>query len=111
MYKNEGCIQRRSGILLKKGDKVAYHKHNFDHWTICGSGELVARLFNDDGTIEVEYHAKAGTMNNFGFPVVKGRLHELEALTDNVIYHCIYPHLDWNGEPVEHYDGNEAAYV
>lgn len=111
MKRTVGPLEIRTGGPMAKGEKVLGHKHNFDHVTYCAAGALAVRALNDDGTARQEWRIEAGTVVNSHVLIEAGGLHELEALKDGTVYHCQYAHRDWNGNVVEHYDGNEVAYV
>lgn len=113
MRRNLGPLEQRScDGPLKRGAIVPYHRHNQDHVTYCGAGSLAMRRLADDGTTVVaEKIIRAGTVWNSHVTTRAGVLHELEALEDGTIYHCLFAHMGWDGKVVEEHDGNEAAYV
>lgn len=98
---------------LKKGEATPPHPHNQAHITYCGAGSFVMRRFAEDGkTVAAEKVVRAGTLRNSHVITRANVLHQLEALEDGTIYHCIFAHVGWdNRTVVEEYDGNESAYV
>lgn len=95
---------------MLKGEKVPYHHHPRWHATYCSAGSFMARLRDASGKVE-EHTIKGGTIRDSHISVPAFVEHELEALEDGTIYHCQFPHLDWDNKVCELYDGNEAAYV
>lgn len=66
---------------LKKGDKVPLHKHapEYEHITICASGEIVIDFPNSDGMLLL----RAGDMIDYASDQQE---HEIEASTDAVVF-------------------------
>ena len=77
--------------FVKAGDIEQGHAHLFDHVTLLASGSL--RL-----------HA-LGTTTDFKAPhhifIKAGVVHELEALEDNTVAHCIHAIRDGSGNIVD----------
>jgi len=76
---------RRIVNLERKGDKVLGHKHVEDHVTRVSSGSVYLRAFDGERVVLEGYYAAPSDI------LVKRDLrHELEALEDNTVVHCIF---------------------
>lgn len=105
-----GVLRIRAFSFEKAGQKCEIHEHNFGHVVDCKRGTLIIRLLNGDGTVQKEITKKAGTMLGSFLSVPAKTLHQLEAGEDGTVYHCLFPHRNFDGEIVEEYDGWEPAY-
>lgn len=96
-----GNIFVRTQDPMKAGDVVEGHKHNFDHVTYVSLGSF--RIERGDEFVEV----RQGEL-----PVLirAGVKHKLTALEDGSVYHCIYSHMNAQGEVVQRYTGWRGAY-
>ena len=103
-----GNIFIRPNFLFKTGDKVDGHAHNFDHVTYVVRGKLKITRTKPTGeqrTIEV------ASTDNYPFVLIKAEdTHELSALVDDTVFHCIYAHNTPNGDVVQEYTGWDTAY-
>jgi quercetin dioxygenase-like cupin family protein len=101
-----GNIFIRENPLPKVGDRVAGHKHNFDHVTYVVRGAVHVHATKPDGT-EIEADFRAGQH----FLVKAEVLHEITATEDDTLFHCIYSHRTPQGDIVQEYSGWGPAYV
>lgn len=103
-----GNIFVRPNFLRKVGDKVDGHTHNFDHVTYVVRGKL--RIVRTTPTGEQRTVEIASTDDYpFGL-IVAGDTHELTALVDDTVFHCVYAHNTPQGDVVQDYTGWDAAY-
>ena len=87
-----GNIWVRQNILSKKGESFPGHKHRFDHVTLLVEGEI---------EIEVEgEHPKQFKSPTFVI-IRKEMEHKVTALTDDVMYYCVFALRNADGEPIE----------
>jgi hypothetical protein len=87
-----GNIWVRQNILHKAGNSLPGHAHKFDHVS------LLTR-----GTIEVEidgHPPKQFTAPTF-IVVRKEYKHKFTAITDDVMWYCVFALRDLDGEPIE----------
>lgn len=111
---NKDCKQREEVVsgnifirpvhLDKTGDVLQGHTHNFDHTSFFVQGDVKLELTTPDGEyIETkEFHAPA-------FFLIKANVrHQITALTDDVIFWCVYSHRNAQGEIVEETDTYNA---
>jgi quercetin dioxygenase-like cupin family protein len=102
-----GNIFIRPNILALKGDKVDGHTHNFDHTTYVVRGSFRITRVRPDGdvkTIEVK------STQDYPFVMIRAQdKHELVALEDNSVFHCIYAHRTPQGDVVQEYNGWSEA--
>lgn len=80
--------------VLKTGESHAGHKHHFDHVTLLAQGQV---------EVEVEGRSKQFTAPTF-IIIRKNNIHKFTALTDQVLYYCVYALRDLDGEVLEMYD-------
>lgn len=104
-----GNIYIRPHIISKAGEKVAGHKHNFDHVTFVNKGSVRVTKTHPDGIVEVKEFFATSFLGSF-FLVKAEVIHEIEALEDNTIFLCVYSHRDPQGSVVQEYDGWADAY-
>ncbi len=100
-----GNIYLRPNPLLKAGDLVAGHKHNFDHTTFVIRGSVHVKATLPDGTIR-EKDFEAGQH----FLVRVDTIHEISAIVDDTLFYCIYSHNTPQARISQVYEGWEAAY-
>lgn len=87
-----GNIWVRQNELEKSGDSFDGHKHHFDHVTLLVKGSV---------TVEVEGR-QAKQFNAPTFIVIrKEHQHKITALTDNVLYYCVFALRDIEGNIVD----------
>ena len=87
-----GNIWVRQNTMEKSGEVFPGHKHHFDHVTLLAKG-----------SIEVEvngYEPKKFEAPTFVI-IRKEHEHKITALTDDVIYYCVFALRNMDGEPVE----------
>jgi quercetin dioxygenase-like cupin family protein len=88
-----GNIFIRECSLPKKGDVLPLHIHKYDHTMFFMQGRAVVRTITEQGvTAEKELTAPAD------FLVPAGVKHEITALTDDVLFNCVFPHRDAIGK-------------
>jgi hypothetical protein len=97
-----GNIWVRSHYFAKKGDtNGGGHYHNFDHVTLLAVGSVVVEI---EGNKPKEFHAPT-------FIVIdKNNKHKFTALTDGVVYYCVFALRDENGEVTDMYSGDNSPY-
>ena len=86
-----GCYANvwvRQKIFTKVGEEIGGHKHKYDHLSILAKGEVQLRVGEE---IKV---FKAPTF----IVIPKDRVHNVTALTDDVLWYCVFAHRDINGE-------------
>ena len=127
--RNLGKSMRLRDNVLKAGDIVRGHGHNFEHVTYIPKGHVKVRLLDvpnpDDlftdrlGSIHLKEGAKTTVAkevekkatDGYNFIVIDaGKIHEIEAVEDSII-HCLYPHRNALGEIVPEDDGWMKSYV
>lgn len=70
------------------GEEIGGHKHKYDHLSILARGEVQLRVGDDVKVF------KAPTF----IVIPKDKLHNATALTDDVLWYCVFAHRDINGE-------------
>jgi quercetin dioxygenase-like cupin family protein len=89
-----GNIWVRQNILEKEGDSHLGHKHHFDHVTLLVKGKIKVEV---KGNSEKEFTAPT-------FVVIRKELeHKITALTDDVLYYCIFALRNLDGDVAEIY--------
>ena len=86
-----GCYANvwvRQKIFTKVGEEIGGHKHKYDHLSILAKGEVQLRV---DDQVKV-FHAPTFIV------IPKDRVHNVTALTDDVLWYCVFAHRDINGE-------------
>ena len=87
-----GNIWVRQNTLVKQGESYSGHKHYFDHVTLLSKGSVKVEV---DGYPAKEFVAPT-------FIVIKKELeHKITALTDDVIYYCVFALRDNDGNVVD----------
>ena len=103
-----GPIGYRSFTLEKACEENAGHKHNYDHVTYLLRGKVrVTYSYDQDGktvTGEREFEAPDRIL------IKKDVHHTIKALTENVVYDCVFSHRDFDGLVTQQYNGNPKAY-
>jgi len=97
-----GNIWVRSHNFAKSGDtNGGGHYHNFDHVTLLAVGSV---------EVEVEGHEpKRFDAPNF-IVIEKDKKHKFTALTDGVVYYCVFALRDIDGEITNVYSGDNTPY-
>lgn len=86
-----GCYANvwvRQKIFTKVGEEIGGHKHKYDHLSILAKGEVKLRVGDEEKIF------KAPTF----IVIPKDRVHNVTALTDDVLWYCVFAHRDINGE-------------
>ena len=87
-----GNIWVRQNILEKENESYPGHKHYFDHVTLLVKGKV---------SVEVEGH----DLKEFQAPtfivIKKEHQHKITALTDDVLYYCVFALRDNDGNVVD----------
>ena len=95
-----GNVWIRQKKFLKVGEKIRGHKHNYDHVSLLASGKV--RVEVDDNVREFEGPT---------FLVIsKDKMHTVTALTDDVLWYCIFANRDVNGEVFDP-EASDPSYV
>ena len=89
-----GNIWVRQNILEKEGESHPGHKHHFDHVTLLVTGKV---------KIEVEGHSEKEFQSPTFIVIKKEHKHKITALTDNVIYYCVFALRNLDGDVTEIY--------
>jgi quercetin dioxygenase-like cupin family protein len=88
-----GNIFIRECRLPKAGDILPLHVHRYDHTMDFTRGRAIVRTITEQGvTCEKELAAGADYL------VPAGVKHEITALTDDVLFKCIFVHRDAVGK-------------
>ena len=97
-----GNIWVRSHTFAKAGDtNGGGHYHRFDHVTLLAVGSV---------EVEVEGHEpKRFDAPNF-IVIDKDKKHKFTALTDGVVYYCVFALRDVDGEQTDIYSGDQTPY-
>lgn len=100
-YLSGNIFVRQCGVM-KAGEVVVGHRHNFDHTTFCRAGALRIELVQEGGPEMTDDEAlAAGVARRFilrasdpiNWMLIRaGRYHRITALEDGSIYQCIYAH-------------------
>lgn len=103
-----GNIWVRSHQLIKEGDAHDGHTHHFDHVTMLVSGKV--RVDVED-IIKNEKRSKEFEGPTF-IIIRKEHKHKITALTDNVIYYCVFALRNIDGDVTDIYskDNDPSAY-
>ena len=105
-----GNIFLREMRFEKAGDVISGHEHNFDHTTYIVKGAVRIDRLDAEGNIERSIVKRA--VDGFCWVLIKaGVRHQLTALEDNSLGHCIYSHRNAQGEIVQDYDGWAPGYT
>lgn len=98
-----GNIWVRSHYFHKAGDhNDGGHKHHHDHVTLLAVGSVLVEV---DGFEPKEFHAPTF------ITIKKEHHHKFTALTDGVVYYCVFALRDVNGEVTEIYSGDNSPYI
>lgn len=97
-----GNIWVRQHYFVKAGDtNGGGHYHHFDHVTLLAVGSV---------EVEVEGHEpKRFDAPNF-IVIDKNKKHKFTALTDGVVYYCVFALRDVNGDVTDIYSGDQRPY-
>lgn len=96
-----GNIWVRSHHYKKAGDtNGGGHYHRFDHVTLLATGSVKVEV---DGHEPKEFNAPTFIV------ISKNHKHKITALTDDVVYYCVFAIRDIDGEVVEDIYGKEVS--
>lgn len=96
--------------FTKAGEIRDGHCHQFDHTTYVVRGGLrIDKLDKMGGKVIRSVEKRASDGHNW-ILIEAGVYHEITALEDNSIGHCIYAHRTPQGDVVQEYDGWQGAY-
>jgi len=87
-----GNIWVRQNSIDKAGGFYPGHKHHFDHVTLLVQGKILIEV---DGYEPKEFVAPTFVV------IKKDKQHKITALTDNVMYYCVFALRDDNGEVID----------
>ena len=98
-----GNVWVRSHFFTKAGDtNGGGHKHHFDHVTLLAVGSVLVEM---EGHEPKEFHAPT-------FIVIdKDHKHKLTALTDGVVYYCVFAVRDIDGEVSDLYSEDNSPNI
>jgi len=98
-----GNIWVRSHYFKKVGDtNGGGHKHNFDHVTLLAVGSVLVEI---EGHEPKQFHAPT-------FIVIdKDHKHKFTALTDDVVYYCVFAVRDIDGDVSDIYSEDNSPMV
>jgi hypothetical protein len=97
-----GNIWVRSHYFKKAGDtNGGGHYHHFDHVTLLAVGSVKVEV---EGHDPKEFHAPTFIV------IKKEHKHKFTALTDGVVYYCVFALRDENGELTDMYNGDKSPY-
>jgi hypothetical protein len=97
-----GNIWVRSHEFKKAGDtNGGGHTHNFDHVTLLAVGSVLCEV---EGNEPKEFHAPT-------FIVIdKDKKHKFTALTDGVVYYCVFAVRDLDGNVTDIYSEDNSPF-
>ena len=97
-----GNIWVRSHTFVKAGDTHDGHKHNFDHVTLLAVGSVLVEVENNPPK---KFHAPT-------FIVIdKDHNHKFTALSDGVVYYCVFALRDLDGEVTNIYTDENSPLI
>lgn len=102
-----GPIGYRPFQLARKCEENVGHKHNYDHVTylLRGSVRVTYKFVNNDGR-EVEGSREFSAPDRI---LIKAEVeHTIKALTDEVLYDCVFSHRDFDGLVTQQYKNTQA---
>jgi len=87
-----GNIWVRQNMLAKAGGGDDGHKHYFDHVTLLVKGDV---------QVEVEGHPAKEFKSPTFIVIDKDHEHKITALTDDVLYYCVFALRGMDGEVMD----------
>ena len=97
-----GNIWVRSHFLEKTGHtNGGGHYHHFDHVTLLAVGSVLVEV---EGHKPKEFHAPTFIV------IKKDHKHKFTALTDGVVYYCVFALRDKDGEVTDLYNYDNSPY-
>ena len=95
-----GNVWVRSHYFEKAGHtNGGGHKHNFDHVTLLAVGSVLVEV---EGHDPKEFHAPTF------ITIDKDHRHKFTALTDGVVYYCVFALRDLDGNVTDLYDESNS---
>ena len=91
-----GNIWVRTIEFKKKGDKKEGHRHKFDHLHFVSRGKVKITIIDKYNNKTVEVHSAPSWI-----PVPKEMYHDIVALEDNTVGHCIQALRDEDGQVMD----------
>lgn len=82
----------RQKLFSEVGETIGGHKHHYDHLSILAKGKAKVELKKDNG----EVVTKEFTAPTF-IVIRKEHIHNVTALTDDVLWYCIFANRDIDG--------------
>jgi hypothetical protein len=96
-----GNIWVRQNVMLTAGEVHKGHRHHFDHVSLLTNGSVKVSV---EGS-----NPKTFTAPTF-IVIKKEYMHSFEALTDNVVWYCVFALRDVDGEVTDFYSGDNSPY-
>lgn len=96
-----GNIWVRQNVLEKTNDETLGHYHHFDHVSLLASGSVQVLV---DG-----YEPKVFTAPTF-IVIKKEHQHKFKAMSNNVLWYCVFALRDVDGEVTDIYSGDNSPY-
>ena len=97
-----GNIWVRQNILVYKGEtNDGGHYHHFDHVSLLATGSVRVEV---EGYEPKDFHAPTFIV------IKKEHKHKFTALTDNVLWYCVFALRDVDGEVTDIYSGDNSPY-
>jgi|GEM_PF-910008 len=96
-----GNIWVRKNFLRKAGESAPGHEHKFDHVSLLTRGSV---------RVEVEGHPPRDFHADTFIIIKKEHVHKFTALTDDVVWYCVFALRDVDGEVTDIYDGDNSPY-
>jgi hypothetical protein len=97
-----GNIWVRQNYLAKAGDtNGGGHFHHFDHVSLLTQGRVLVEV---EGLAPKEFQAPTFIV------IKKEHRHKFTALTDDVIWYCVFALRDVDGEVTDFYSGDNSPY-
>lgn len=79
--------------VLRQGEQHPGHKHHFDHVTLLVRGQ-----------VEVDVEGRCSQFTAPTFIVIRAeQQHGFTALTDDVLYYCVFALRDLDGQVLDHF--------
>lgn len=96
-----GNVWVRQNVLVGKGFETHRHKHHFDHVSLLTTGEVEVSVEGFEPKV-----FKAPT-----FIVIKAEhRHSFKALSDDVVWYCVFALRDEDGGQTDLWDGRHSPY-
>lgn len=97
-----GNVWIRQNFLANAGDVSIGHHHYFDHVTLLSQGKVRVDV---DGQPGKEFTGPTFLM------LKKDKKHNFVALTDNVVWFCVFALRDEDGGTTDHYNEDNSPYT